>query len=79
MIRASDWVVFLENGVSLEELPLSMNHRKYCLEWLRQYKKCPEKDRSCDFSNYPPKVHKRAELWTDYDASNDAYLVWCSK
>lgn len=71
MIHASDWVVFLENGVSLEELPLSANHRKFCLEWLRQHKKSSKKIKSCDFSNYPAKVYRRSELWTDYDASND--------
>jgi hypothetical protein len=39
MIHASDWIIFLENGISIEELPLSERHRNYCLDWLRQHGK----------------------------------------
>ncbi len=74
MIHAKDWLIFLENGVSLEELPLSEEHKNFCLAWLKK-RENPNKA-TLDFDSYPPKVFKRAELWTDYDAYNDASTVW---
>lgn len=91
MIRAKDWVIFLENGVSLEELPMSEEHLQYCLTWLNKRetkssvtafdlrKEVKSAIDSFDFASYPSRVYKRSELWTNYDASADSYLVWRSE
>lgn len=80
--------MFLENGVSLEELPLSKRHRDYCLDWLQQHNKIDKESylkesddidfEKIDFSNYPVCVYKRSKLWVEYDSSVDAYLLWRS-
>lgn len=40
MIKRRDWIIFLENGVSIEELPLSEDHRRFCEKWIKQHSVC---------------------------------------
>lgn len=63
MIHASDWIIFLENGIPPEELPISEEHLQYCLLWLKK-KEIQSAVTDSDFSNYPSCVYHRSDIWS---------------